>query len=62
MISTGQLIFAVCFVIVFVTVIIIGYRRDNKLHKKQYKNSFWVLLGFLAFVAILLLLKFFLKE
>ena len=57
MFSENQLIFAVLFAIAFVAIIIVSYRKDKKLHKKHYKGTIWVLLGFLAFIALLLLLK-----
>ncbi|MAT90703.1 MAG: hypothetical protein CMC35_08410 [Flavobacteriaceae bacterium] len=62
MISTGQLIFAICFVIAFVIIMIFSYRKDKGLHKKHYKNSFWILIGFLVFVGLLLFIKWQLKE
>lgn len=62
MYSTGQWIFAGFFVVAFVAVMIISYRRDKKLHKKHYRGSFWILIGFLVFVGLLLAAKFLLKE
>lgn len=62
MISTGQLIFAILFVIAFTVVIIFSYRKDKPLHKKYYKGSIWVLVGFLIFVAFLTLIKFLVTE
>lgn len=62
MFSTGQLIFAVCFFVVFVTLIIISYKKDTKLHKKHFKGSSWILLGFVFFVVLLLLAKIYLKD
>ncbi|MEP0266543.1 hypothetical protein [Dokdonia sp.] len=61
MFSTGQLIFVIFFVVVFVGFIAYSYRKDATLHKKQYKGSKWVLLGFIGFVALLFLIKFTLK-
>ena len=58
MISTGQLIFAILFFIAFTVVIIFSYRKDKRLHKKYYKGSVWILVGFLVFVAFLTLIKF----
>lgn len=62
MFSTGQLTFAIFFVIAFIGVMIYSYRKDKKLHKKNYKGSAWVLVGFIVFFALLLAAKFFLKE
>jgi hypothetical protein len=62
MISTGQLIFAICFFIAFVTIISISYRKDKKMHQKHYKGNVWVLVGFLVFVGLLVAAKYFLKE
>lgn len=62
MISTGQLIFAILFVIAFTVIIILSYRKDKSLHKKYYKGSIWVLVGFLVFVGLLTLIKFLVTE
>ena len=61
MFTTVQLVFAVLFFIAFVIIMFYSYRGDKKLHKKQYKGSLWVLVGFLVFIAILLFLKGYLK-
>lgn len=61
MFSTGQLVFAGLFVITFVIIIVISYKKDTRLHKKQYKGSIWVLVAFLAFIALLFVLKGFLN-
>ncbi len=62
MISTGQLIFAICFFVAFVIIIVFSYRRDKKLHSKYYKGSIWVLVGFIVFVLLLVAAKLYLKE
>ena len=62
MFTTGQLIFAICFVIAFVIIMVIAYSRDKKLHKKHYRGSLWILVGFLVFVGLLLLAKWLLKQ
>ncbi|MGX1929571.1 hypothetical protein [Flagellimonas sp. 2504JD4-2] len=62
MFSTGQLIFAALFVIVFVAVIIFTYRKDKTLHKKNYKGVLWILVSFITFIMILFLIKYFLKN
>lgn len=61
MFTEGQLIFAAFFVVVFVAAMIYVYRKDLKLHKKHYKGSYKVLIGFMAFIAILFFIKFYLK-
>lgn len=61
MFSTGQLIFAGIFLVVFIIIMIFSYRKDLKLHKKYYKGTFYVLLGFIAFIIFLFFLKGYLK-
>ena len=60
MFSTGQLGFAIFFVIAFIAIIIYSYRKDLPLHKKYYKGSIWVLIAFIAFIAMIASIKFFL--
>nr|WP_233621932.1 hypothetical protein [Flavobacterium agrisoli] len=62
MFSQGQLIFAICFFIAFVIFISIAYRKDLKMHRLFYKGNFKVLLGFIAFILILFLIKIFFKR
>ncbi|RMB57387.1 hypothetical protein EAX61_11615 [Dokdonia sinensis] len=62
MFSTGQWVFVVFFIVAFVAIIIFSYRKDANLHRKNYKGSKWVLLGFLGFIALLVFLKFILKH
>ena len=57
MFSTGQLIFAGFFVIAFVSIMIFSYRKDIKLHRKYYKGSIYVLVGFIVFILLLFLIK-----
>lgn len=61
MFSTGQLIFAILFFIVFVVVIAFSYNKDKKLHKRNYKGAIWILVSFVTFIIILFLIKYFLK-
>jgi len=61
MFTTGQWIFAGLFVIAFVILMIFSYGKDKNLHKKYYKGSLYILLGFFVFVAILVAMKFLLK-
>lgn len=62
MFSTGQIVFALIFIIVFVTIIIIMYRKDLKMHKIYYKGSLWILLVFLLFMGALFVIKTTLKK
>ena len=57
MLSTGQWIFALFFVVGFIIIIASSYRKDRKLHKKHYKGAKWILFGFIVFIAILLIIK-----
>jgi len=60
--TPGQLIFAVCFIVVFVIAMIYVYRKDLALHKKYYKGSYWILLAFMVFIAALFVIKYTTKE
>nr|WP_299796411.1 hypothetical protein [uncultured Maribacter sp.] len=62
MFSTGQIIFAIAFAVVFAIIIVITYKKDFKLHQKNYKGVKWVGIFFTLFVVLLLFIKFFLKE
>jgi hypothetical membrane protein len=57
MFSTGQLIFALFFVFTFTAVIIYSYKKDKQKSRQYFKGSFWVLIGFLVFVGLLVTLK-----
>ncbi len=63
MFSTGQLVFAILFFVVFVIVIVLSYQKDKKLHQRNYKGSSkWILISFISFIIILFLIKHFLKN
>jgi len=62
MLSTGQIIFAIIFLIAFIIIMIISYRKDKKLHEKQFKGSVWILVGFIVFVLFLLAVKLYLED
>jgi len=63
MFSTGQLIFAVIFVIAFITVMYLSYKKDRALHRKHYRGIVWkILVGFLVFVGLMVLAKWFFKS
>ncbi|RFN59990.1 hypothetical protein DZ858_08060 [Marixanthomonas ophiurae] len=61
MFSIGQWIFAAIFAIAFIGIILFSYRKDKKLHKKYYKGSFWILIGFIVFILLLLAIKTYVK-
>ena len=59
MFSKGQLIFAGLFFIAFVIAITYSYKKDILIHQKVYKGSYKILIGFLIFIALLFVIKFF---
>lgn len=57
MFTRGQLIFAVFFVVAFVSIMIWSYRKDIKNHQKYYKNTalkvgIWLIVAVALFSAI----------
>lgn len=58
MFSTGQLYFALFFVISFAVVLVWTYRKDLKLHKIHYKNAYVVALAALAVIALFTIITF----
>lgn len=62
MFTQGQLVFAGFFVVIFIVAMIYSYRKDLKLHKKFYKGSYIILLGFIVFIGFLFLIKGYLKN
>lgn len=62
MFSQGQLIFAVCFLVAFIIVMIFSYRKDISTHQLFYKGNYKILIGFFAFIGFLFLIKMYLKH
>jgi len=62
MFSSGQLIFAVLFALVFTAIIIFTYQKDKKLHLKNYKGVKWVAVSFVFFILLLFIIKYLLKN
>jgi hypothetical protein len=62
MFSTGQWVFAGLFFLAFVIAMFIAYGKDKALHKKFYKGSYKIVIGFLLFIAALFVIKIFLKH
>ena len=58
MFSKGQLIFAGLFIVVFIISMIWSYRKDIKIHKKYYKNTFIVIIAVFLVIAIFTLITF----
>jgi len=58
MFSKGQLIFAAFFVIAFIIAMVWSYKKDIKIHKKYYKNSFLVLISVILIIMIFTLITF----
>lgn len=57
MFSTGQLIFALLFVLIFISIIIRAYKKDKTEQPDYFKGSFQVLIA----IAILLIILFTIK-
>ena len=62
MFSTGQIYFAVFFIIAFVITMIAVYRKDLKVLQPLYKGTYWIFIGFLTFIGLLFLIKVFMKK
>ena len=62
MFTTGQVVFAILFIIGFSLILIFSYRKDRRLHRKNYKGVKWVGISFVVFIIVLFLLKVLLKN
>ena len=62
MFTTGQMVFAILFIIGFSVIMVLSYRKDRRLHQKNYKGVKWVGISFVVFIIVLFLLKAFLKN
>ena len=62
MFSTGQLVFAILFLIAFTGVIIFTYQKDRKMHLKNYKGVKWVGAFFILFIITLFFIKYLTKN
>ena len=58
MFSNGQITFGILFAIVFFILISFMYKKDLNIHKKYYKGSIWVLIGFIGFLLMIAAIKF----
>ncbi len=59
MFSTGQLGFALFFVIAFTTMIIISYRKDKSNQQQYFKGSYKILISFVIALLVLFMIKYF---
>ena len=62
MFSTGQIVFAIVFIIVFGVAISFTYLKDKKLHEKNYQGVKWVGIFFIIFITALFLIKYLTKN
>nr|WP_247656580.1 hypothetical protein [Maribacter sp. MMG018] len=62
MFSTGQIVFAILFIVSFFFIIVFTYKKDLKLHKKNYKGVKWVGIFFIIFIITLFCIKYFFKK
>ena len=57
MFSNGQLLFGLIFFMFFIIIVSISYKKDLKKLNGSYKGIKWVLVGFIIFIAVLVILK-----
>ncbi len=62
MFSSGQILFALIFIVVFIGVLLFSYAKDKKLHDRNYKGVKWVGFVFTTFIIILFVIKYLLKN
>lgn len=59
MFTTGRIVFAICFIIVFVGFMIFSYIKDAKSHSIHYKNTAkYVGIALITTIAVLILSKY----
>ncbi|MCB0401939.1 MAG: hypothetical protein KDD41_07635 [Flavobacteriales bacterium] len=57
MFSTGQKIFALCFIICFVVVIGYQFYKDQKRNKQLFKGTVWILITLVAIMITYVLMS-----
>ena len=62
MFSKGQIIFAICFALVFIAAMAWSYREDVKLHQYYYKNVWVVGLGVILAITLFTIITFWLHK
>jgi energy-coupling factor transporter transmembrane protein EcfT len=58
MFSKSQLIFAALFIVVFTIAMVWSYRKDFKVIKKYYKNTFIIVIAIFLIIAIFTMITF----
>ncbi len=58
MFSKGQLIFAAIFTIAFVILMVWSYKKDIKIHKRHYKNTYILVIAIFLIIVIFALITF----
>jgi uncharacterized membrane protein len=56
MFSSGQKIFAILFMIIFLIIVTYQFYKDKKKNKTLFKGTFWILISILAIIIGYLLL------
>ncbi|MBL56370.1 MAG: hypothetical protein CMP61_04200 [Flavobacteriales bacterium] len=56
MLSPGRIVFAICFVIIFVLLLVFGYRRDIRERASNYKGSTKILIIILSLLGLFILI------
>lgn len=62
MFSNGQIVFAIVFIVFFAVIVAYSYKKDKKLHLKNFQGVKWVGISFLIFLVILFCIKHLLKN
>ena len=60
--QSAKSVLAFVALVAFVAAAIFVYRKDKALHRQHYKGSYRVLIGFLLFIALLFVIKGYLKH
>jgi hypothetical protein len=62
MFTTGQIYFAIFFIIAFVITMVLVYRKDLKVLKPFYTKTYTIFIVFIVFIGLLFLIKFLMKD
>lgn len=56
MFTTGRLIFALCFVVIFIAGMVYSYKKEKNTRQIHYKRSYLVFAGIVLFMTALFLI------